>query len=219
VGSVTARLSNSDPTAVYDGSDTQFAYQGIVGTAYSLTNSLSLTADYRYMATTAATIQSDTRPVSVDTGNHTLMAGVRWNFGGLPERTPEAPVVQSSYVPPPPRPAPSVATDYLVFFDWNQTTVTREGRQIINDAAIASGRSKPVTIQVTGHTDTSGTLQYNQVLSERRAEAVKNELVLRGVDPRRIRTIGKADSDLMVPTAKGVREPSNRRAQIVLHVG
>lgn len=220
VGSTTARLANSNfGTAVYDGSDTQFAFQGIVGAAYGLTQNLSLTADYRYMATTNPTINADAAPVTLDTGNHTITAGVRWSFGGQSAPTTELPVSQPSYVAEAPPPAPVVPTDYLVFFDWNQTSITRDARQIISDAASAAGRRKPVTIEVTGHTDTSGTLRYNQALSERRAEAVKNELVMRGVDPKRIHTVGKADNDLMVNTPKGVREPSNRRAQIVLHIG
>ena len=72
---------------------------------------------------------------------------------------------------------------------------------------------------MTGHTDTSGSPAYNQKLSDRRADAVKTELVQLGVNPALIRTIGKGESELLVPTAADVREPSNRRSQIALKVG
>jgi outer membrane protein OmpA-like peptidoglycan-associated protein len=49
-------------------------------------------------------------------------------------------------------------------------------------------------IQVEGHTDQIGTETYNQSLSEKRAEAVKNTLIQRGIDPNRIRAVGFGES-------------------------
>ncbi len=71
-------------------------------------------------------------------------------------------------------------------------------------------------ITVTGHTDTVGSAKYNQALSERRAAAVKAGLVADGRRGRRDHTIGVGKTGLLVPTADGVREPQNRRAEIVL---
>jgi outer membrane protein OmpA-like peptidoglycan-associated protein len=45
-------------------------------------------------------------------------------------------------------------------------------------------------IRVEGHTDQTGSEQYNQVLSERRANAVKNALIQKGIDPGRISAVG-----------------------------
>jgi len=213
VGFFTARLAGMGGT-VYDGTDATFAYQGIAGASYALTPNLSLTADYRYFGTTDGSIKEPGNPgvkANVENGNHTITAGVRWAFGAPPP----APVMVEYPAPA----APVVTPDFLVFFDWDKYDITREARKIINDAAIQAGRTKPITIVVTGHTDTTGSAEYNQRLSERRAAAVKNELVLRGINPGLIRTVGKGFNELMVPTGMGVREPSNRRAQIVLKVG
>ena len=206
LGIVEGKLSGGGAT-LYNSTDTQFAYQGIAGVSYAINQNLALTTDYRYLGTTDAKFNGGTTPAKVANGNHTILVGLRWTFGA------PAPVVE------PVKAAPAVAADYLVFFDWNKTDITAEARKIINDASTAAGITKPITIAVTGHTDTSGSPAYNQKLSERRAEAVKAELVLRGVNPAMIRTVGKGETELLVPTAADVREPSNRRAQIVLKVG
>ncbi len=205
LGIVDSKLTGSNLTQ-YSGTDTQFAYQGIAGVSYAVNQNLSLTADYRYLGTTDAKFSGNGNKYTVADGNHTILAGLRWTFGA-----PAAPVVEPEKV--------VVPADYLVFFDWNKTDITAEARKIISDASTAAGITKPITIQVTGHTDTSGSAAYNQKLSERRAEAVKAELIQRGVNPALIRTVGKGENELLVPTAGGVREPSNRRAQIVLKIG
>ena len=207
LGIVNAKLTGSNITR-YSGTDTQFAYQGIAGVSYAFNPNLSLTTDYRYYATTDAKFSYNNNTYKATNANHTILVGLRWTFGAAP--TPMAEPVKAS---------PTIPADYLVFFDWNKTDITKEASKIISDAATAAGITKPITIAVTGHTDTTGSPAYNQKLSERRAEAVKAELVARGVNPALIRTVGKGESELLVPTANGVREPSNRRAQIVLKVG
>ena len=71
-------------------------------------------------------------------------------------------------------------------------------------------------IEVTGHTDTSGSAQYNQGLSVRRANAVAAELVRLGVPRNEISARGVGESQLLVPTPDNTREPQNRRVEIVL---
>lgn len=68
-----------------------------------------------------------------------------------------------------------------------------------------------------GNTDTSGTPQYNQGLSERRARTVAEELVRDGVPQNAISMHAYGDTKLLVPTGPGVREPQNRRVEIVFH--
>ena len=69
---------------------------------------------------------------------------------------------------------------------------------------------------MVGHTDTSGTPGYNQALSVRRANVVKDVLVQMGARPESVQTSGVGESDLAVSTGDGVKEPKNRRSVITL---
>ena len=71
-------------------------------------------------------------------------------------------------------------------------------------------------IQLDGYTDLSGTSVYNQKLSIRRARTVQTELVREGVPVNEISIHGYGESNPLVPTAQGVREPQNRRVEIIL---
>jgi OmpA-OmpF porin, OOP family len=103
--------------------------------------------------------------------------------------------------------------EYLVFFDWNKSNVTPAANKTLGDAVTAWG--KTARIHVIGHTDTSGSPAYNQRLSERRAGEVKKALVAKGVAAANVTTEGKGETTLLVKTKDGVREPSNRRAQVL----
>ncbi len=105
---------------------------------------------------------------------------------------------------------------YLVTFGLNQTTLTEQNRRIIEQAAQDYRQGGTAQVTVTGYTDTSGSAAYNQELSQRRAEAVAAELERDGVPATNITTIGRGEDDLLVPTAEGVREPRNRRVEIVV---
>src|SRR5205807_2394315 len=79
---------------------------------------------------------------------------------------------------PPAAPAPAARRVFLVFFDWDRSTITAEGRNIVQQAADAYRAGGPVQIQVTGYTDASGSVGYNERLSERHANAVAYALTL-----------------------------------------
>ena len=124
--------------------------------------------------------------------------------------------------PPPPAPVPvatppvTPARTYLVFFDWDRADLTQRARQIIAEAAQASTRVQTTRIEVNGYTDLSGTAAYNQGLSLRRARSVEAELVRDGVPAQEVAIRGFGESNPLVPTAQGVREPQNRRVEIIL---
>ena len=103
-----------------------------------------------------------------------------------------------------------------MFFDWDKATLTDRARQIIREAADNSTKVQYTRIEVNGYTDTSGTPKYNQGLSVRRAHAVKAELIKDGVPPNAITIQGFGDTHLLVPTGPGVREPQNRRVEIII---
>ena len=113
-------------------------------------------------------------------------------------------------------PAPAAAKSYLVFFDWDKADLNPRAQQIIAEAAQASTRVAATQISVAGHTDTTGSAAYNQALSLRRANAVAAELVKLGVSKSAIVVTGYGFSRPLVPTGPNVREPQNRRVEIVL---
>jgi iron complex outermembrane receptor protein len=123
------------------------------------------------------------------------------------------------YTPPPvqaPTPAPR---SYLVFFDFNKSDLTPQAVEIVDTAAKNAGPAKVTQLTVTGHTDTVGSDVYNMRLSRRRAESVAARLEKDGVPSSEISIVAKGKRDLLVPTGDGVREPQNRRVQIVYEGG
>ncbi len=126
----------------------------------------------------------------------------------------------AAYVPPPvAAPMAAVAKSYQVFFDFNKSDLTPEAVKVVDQAAMNAGPAKATQIVVTGHTDTVGSDAYNMRLSRRRAESVAAELEAKGIPSSEIEIVAKGKKDLLVPTKDGVREPQNRRVQIVYEGG
>ncbi len=118
--------------------------------------------------------------------------------------------------PPAPAPAPMPKKNFLVFFDFDRSNITADAQRVITEAASAAKAGNVSRIQLTGHTDRSGSDQYNMALSLRRGEAVKQALIRQGIPAASIAVIGRGESQPLVPTADGVREPQNRRVEILL---
>jgi outer membrane protein OmpA-like peptidoglycan-associated protein len=193
-----------------------FAFQAIGGLSFPVYRvpGLSLTAEYRFFAVPFDEhfpAEQFGRPVTIPTHaqyNNSFLLGVRYAFGVQPPPAPPAAAAA---------PAPAPARTYQVFFDWDKATLTDRARQIVKEAAQASTTVHTTRIEVNGYTDTSGTPQYNKGLSIRRAEAVSAELVRDGVPRASIAIQGFGDTKLLVATGPGVREPQNRRVEIILH--
>jgi OOP family OmpA-OmpF porin len=216
------RRSNGGNRVEINDTDGQFAFQGIAGAAFPIESvpGLAVTLEYRYMGTlqnkfdgrvvtpTGATV-SRGRYEGEQQSNQSVMLGLRYAL-----YTPQ-PMAQVAPAPAP-SVAPAPARTYLVFFDWDRADLTDRARQIIADAASNSTRVQSTRIEVSGHADRSGTPQYNQRLSARRADAVAAELVRNGVSRSAISVQAFGESRPLVATADGVREPQNRRVEIVL---
>jgi hypothetical protein len=112
-------------------------------------------------------------------------------------------------------PPPAVQT-FIVFFDFDSSELTADASAVVANAVAEVQRTGRADINVVGHTDTSGAAAYNQALSERRAQAVKDEMVRLGLAANEIDTAGRGFTDPLVQTGPGVREPQNRRAVINL---
>jgi opacity protein-like surface antigen len=156
--------------------------------------------------TVAHLISQGKNNISVDNNSNIFRIGINYHFNVPPP--PPAPVA----MPAPPPAAPKV---FIVFFDWDKDVITPEGEAIIQQAADAYKAGAPVQLQVTGYTDRSGSPGYNQRLSERRANNVARALAALGVPKDQMIVSGRGENDNRVPTAPGVREPQNRRVEIV----
>jgi outer membrane protein OmpA-like peptidoglycan-associated protein/outer membrane protein W len=192
-----------------------FAYQAILGMAFPVAGvpGLSLTGEYRFMGLAGnRNYPASFGPIggtiqSTNDYNHAVLIGMRYEFG---------------VAPPPAAPAPMPVADmgaktFLVFFDWDKADLTARSEAIVKDAANYSTHTQYTRIDVDGNTDTSGTPQYNMGLSERRARVVAGELVRDGVPQSAISMHAYGETKLLVPTGPGVREPQNRRVEIVFH--
>jgi outer membrane protein OmpA-like peptidoglycan-associated protein len=104
----------------------------------------------------------------------------------------------------------------MVFFDWDRSNLSQQALSTIQQAADAYRTRGSARITATGHTDTSGPASYNMALSLRRANAVKDALVRDGVPATAISVVGRGETQPLVPTGDGVREPQNRRVEIVI---
>ena len=104
----------------------------------------------------------------------------------------------------------------MVFFDWDSTRLSDASLNVLEQARDAFKAKQGARVTATGHTDTTGTEAYNMALSLRRANAVKDALVREGVPATAIAVVGRGEQGLLVPTPDGVREPQNRRVEIVI---
>jgi OOP family OmpA-OmpF porin len=108
------------------------------------------------------------------------------------------------------------ARNFMLFFGNDQATLTPDGDVVVHEAVGAAKGSPNTRITVAGHADTSGNSAYNQALSERRAAAVKEALIRQGINEAAISVVGRGEQELLVSTRDGVREPKNRRVEIIV---
>src|SRR4026208_667392 len=114
-------------------------------------------------------------------------------------------------VPPPPAPK-----HFIIFFGFNKCNITAEADSVLSEAASAAKSGGSARGPIGGHTDPGGSPAYNQKLSECRANAAKSNLAGKGVPEGAISASGKGETELMVQTGDGVKEPQNRPATIDL---
>ena len=103
---------------------------------------------------------------------------------------------------------------YLVFFDFDMSNINAGAQSVVDTVTNEILSRKIDGVNIVGHTDTSGSAAYNDKLALRRATAVKNALIERGVPAEAITIEGRGENELLVETQDGIREPANRRAVI-----
>lgn len=223
----------TDPLSIaYGKNKWELAYQGIAGVAVDLADGLKLDLSYRYFGTRKEDVRGTLSgsPAAFETGfaSHSLFAGLRWAFGpatAAPAAVQYKDCWDGSSVPVsascPPKPTENTAADldpiqFTVYFDYDKSNLTPQASTLIREAAARALENEVQTVVVAGNTDTSGSSAYNQALSERRARAVRDGLIANGVPANRISLEAYGETNLAKPTADGVREPLNRRADVVI---
>ncbi|HSV28259.1 MAG TPA: OmpA family protein [Candidatus Omnitrophota bacterium] len=218
IGYANVDTNGTSAGVAYSGDEWVFAYQGLAGVAYDVADNVAIKAQYRYFAT----LDYDIRATNglrgeADYNNHSVLVGLTYKFAK------PAPVVAAAPAPTPVAPAPTpapkaapVQKNYMVFFDFNKADITPEASKIIGQAVTTAKAGNATRVDLTGHADRSGSDKYNMALSLKRANAVKAAMVKQGVPADQISVVAKGESAPLVPTADGVREPQNRRVEIVL---
>lgn len=228
-GGIGPALVNVDGISPVNGSSIDdrelvLGFQGIAGLNYEISDRMSLFTDYRYFRTQEFTVKT-AAGTGLDTEaiDHRFMIGFRWSFGGpepMPQEEPAPmpvkaePKPEPTPVAPPPEPAP-IARTYIVFFDWDDATVRADAQQILETAAANAAEGGISRIELEGHADRSGPVPYNDRLSQRRAQAVADYLAQLGIGKDSMALTWKGETEPLVPTPDGVREPQNRRVEIV----
>jgi outer membrane protein OmpA-like peptidoglycan-associated protein len=120
---------------------------------------------------------------------------------------------------PVPAPAPAqapVASNFMVYFDFDSWTLKAEQLKVLDDVITTARTGGQSNITIVGHTDTSGPSDYNQKLSVRRANVVVEALVQMGARRTALHASGVGETDLAVQTEDNVKEAQNRRTVISL---
>lgn len=114
-----------------------------------------------------------------------------------------------SGLPPPPR-------SYTLYFIEATTDLAPESRPVLDQLKAEIAQRPGVDVEVTGHTDTVGSAEDNDVLSERRAQQILNLLATVGIDRSLMTAVGRGERELRVPTLDNVENPLNRRVEVLV---
>ena len=195
-----------------------------LGAQYLFNDSFGLQADLRHQwSKSKAKAPGTTFDADSTIGNTLLSLGGIFRFGApapmpvaavepTPEPTP-APVAEPAPAPEPvPAAAPcnpkleTVTISAEKLFGFDKAKLQDGSKPILDDAAAKIKANPDIElVLVTGHTDRIGSEAYNQKLSERRANLVKDYLVSQGVDASRLKAVGKGESE-PVSDCKGTKK-------------
>jgi outer membrane protein OmpA-like peptidoglycan-associated protein len=112
--------------------------------------------------------------------------------------------------------SPPTPASFTLFFLEGSDDLTPESKADVA-RVLAELRRRPVAdVVVIGHTDRVGKVEDNDVLARKRAEKVRNDLIGQGIASDNIQSAGRGEREPLVPTADEVREPRNRRVEILV---
>lgn len=213
-----------------------FGLRGQVAKHVSVNAQLNWRRDY----------DGSSQPVHSSYSDFIYTLGVSFDFGGrapAPVRAPE-PAPEPKKAPPPnpdldgdgvlnerdkcPNTRPGAVVDLDgceveavielggVHFDFDKATLKPEAITVLNEAAALLSKHEKVVVEVAGHTDSKGSEQYNQGLSERRAQAVKDYLNSKGVKASRLSARGYGESQPVASNDTDAGRAENRRVELIV---
>jgi OOP family OmpA-OmpF porin len=178
-------------------------------------------------------------------GDWIYSIGLSFNFGGKEPPPPPPPAAPPPPPPPPPNPdldgdgvpnerdkcpntRPGAVVDLDgceveavielegVYFDFDKATIKPEGKAVLNEAAALLKKHERVVVEVAGHTDSVGSEAYNQGLSERRANSVKDYLTSQGVTATRLSARGYGEAQPVASNDTKEGRAENRRVELIV---
>lgn len=102
----------------------------------------------------------------------------------------------------------------FVYFDFDKYSISKKYLEVLDDAAEILDEYPDINLRIEGHTDAIGTEEYNQVLSEKRAYSAKEYLLIHGVEPSRIKTIGYGKREPYASNFTEEGRAMNRRVEL-----
>ena len=188
---------------------------------------------------------NETIPENSQYGDWILSAGLSFDFGGKEPPPPPPPEEPAPPPPPPPNPdldgdgvlnehdkcpntRPGAVVDLDgceveavieldgVHFDFDKATLKPEAKAVLDEAAALLAKHERVVVEVAGHTDSTGPEDYNQQLSERRAMAVQDYLVEKGVRASRLSAKGYGEAMPVASNDSKEGRAENRRVELIV---
>lgn len=105
---------------------------------------------------------------------------------------------------------------FLLYFLEGSDELTPESREELDKVRAEIAARPAPDVMVVGHTDRVGKVEDNDVLARKRAEKIRADLVAQGIPAEAVQAAGRGEREPLVPTADEVREPGNRRVEIVV---
>jgi outer membrane protein OmpA-like peptidoglycan-associated protein len=211
-----ASITAGSGTAGNTGQKRGYGWSAGAGVQYAASDAISLRLEDSYfrVSSSATGVVPTDQPIKLVNYGNLIHLALVFQFGA-----PSAPPAATPVVAAPPAPPPAAAKPakqmFIVFFEFDKSSLTPDGKKVV-DAAATAFKSGKSDIALAGYTDLAGSQQYNLALSKRRADTVKAALVKDGVPASAIGESWYGKQNPRVPTADGVREPQNRRVEITM---
>ena len=202
------------------GSENDYSFLGAAGAEFAVSSNVSLRTEYQLL--------TDINNDQVRAEANTVSLGVSYRFGGNTQPATESesrPVEEVAMIEEEPivEAEPKIVHKTFEFqkldsnnFALNSAKLKEESKEQLNDLVLFLNEYPQANVVVTGHTDSSGAAAYNQTLSEKRAKAVADAIVERGIEPSRVSWKGEGENKPVASNATANGRELNRRVDIVI---